>query len=72
MLLTDEERIRFADYLERDASSNDGMAKQLEGNDRLPDAIRITLVKQKRTLAMAQMIVAKELRSAESFSVGGK
>ena len=64
LLLTDEERKRFVEWLKQDALSNDLLAKQMDGMPHLAP-----LAKQKRMLAMSETIVAKELEKAEQWSL---
>lgn len=66
MLLTDDERRRFAEYLEQDAESNRMMAEQLAKIGPHGEMI----AKNKRIEMQAELIVAKMLRSAESESIG--
>ncbi len=65
MTLTDEEREKFIQYLEIDAESSEGIARQME-NTHVPEV----LVKQIKAEAIAFRIVAKKLRQLESFNVG--
>ena len=64
-LLTEAERRRFAEWLRQDAMSNDLLAKQL-------DSMYPPLARNKRILAAAQLLVAKEMEGWESQSVGGE
>jgi hypothetical protein len=64
MLLTDSERQKFADYLEVDADSSDGIARQAE---KIPGMSE--LVRKLRAEAAACRIVAAKLKSIESQSV---
>lgn len=65
MLLTDDERRRFAEYLEQDAASGEAILSQLE---KLPgmDAI----IRKTQAEVAATKIVAKKLRSLHSESIG--
>ena len=66
LLLTDAERDRFATYLEREAATDDSMAKQaatIPGMD--------PVVKRYRMMAAAKMIVAQQLRNIEVQTIGG-
>jgi hypothetical protein len=66
-LLTDQERERFALWLERRAESSRGIIKQFET---LPSAVAATMTtKEKRELA-AYLIVAGILRSIEPMTIG--
>lgn len=61
--LTNEERDRFAAYLERGALDDEAMAKQCE-------AIKeVIIAKRLRTEAMAAKIIAAKLRATEFHSV---
>lgn len=60
MILTDEERNKFATYLEQLAASSDAIAKQA-------DSMKMNvLAKNQRIEAMSCTIVAKLLRSKET------
>lgn len=65
ILLTDAERQRFADYLERDAEMTDGLIEQMQqlGGTLQP------LIKQRRAEAAAQRIVARMLLETESWTI---
>lgn len=69
MLLTDAERLKFADYLEMDAESSEKVAIQFE---KLGGPPMVMLAKQERTIAAASRLIAKRLRSVESMSIGAK
>lgn len=60
--LTQQERARFAAYLEEDAAQNVALAEQME---KLPMPV-IPMAKKMRTEAMAEKIVANMLRSISS------
>jgi hypothetical protein len=62
MLLTDDERRRFAEYLEKDADSNELLAAQLE-------KLNSQLGMQKRIEAAAERLIARNLRVSESQSI---
>ena len=64
MILTEDERRKFVEYLEQDAMSNDLLAKQM---DTMPSMG--AMAKKKRTLALAQALVAKELGGWESQTI---
>lgn len=64
VMLSQEERERFAVWCEQDAHGTLGLIEQME---RLPHTEGI--VKLKRTEAMAQQIVAKLLRSIEETTL---
>lgn len=59
MLLTDDERRRFAEYLEGESQANRALAEQCNKLSAGP------VGKMKFNLAMAQAIVAKDLRGVE-------
>ena len=64
--LTQQERDKFAFWLEQEAKSDDDMSKQLEnlkGNE--------VMVKRMRQRATIFSIVATELRNIEDISIGG-
>ena len=58
--LTHEERNRFAEWLEKDAVSTEGLIEQMMKIPRME-----TIIKIKRIEVSAQRIVAKMLRSVE-------
>jgi hypothetical protein len=64
--LTDAERARFCDWLEREAHADDAQAKQL---DALGPHGKV-VADHKRRLAMAKLLVLRELQSIESMSIG--
>jgi hypothetical protein len=68
-LLSDEERNRFALWLERNAESCAGMIEQWEkiGGD-MPHVAAVT--KKLRTEEVAYRIVAQILRTTESVTIG--
>lgn len=65
ILLTKEERIRFATHCQLEAESYEGMAKQME---KLPNME--PMVKHQRRYAFAYAIVAKHLLSQEEQTIG--
>jgi hypothetical protein len=67
MILTDEERAKFAAYLEQQAHDNDGMAKLMEQS--LPGAVPKDVVKLLRQDAAAFAYVAAKLRAVESETI---
>lgn len=67
IILTDEERDRFAKWCEINAESADGMASQLEQH---PVGTIAVLAKQLKFEAAACAFTAKKLRSTETFTVG--
>jgi hypothetical protein len=65
-LLNDAERERFATYLEQDAESDRLIIEQLEiGNN---PGLK-TLIQIKKIVMQSKIIVAKELRAAESQTI---
>lgn len=66
LLLTDDERARFAAYLERTAADDEAMIAQME-KIKAPEV----LIKRTRTEALAAKIIAAKLRSIESVSISG-
>ena len=65
--LTDQERERFADWLENEAESDEGMAEQVLG---LPTGDMMDpLAKKLRAEALAARIVAAKLRSVERQTI---
>jgi len=65
LLLTQEERDKFAAYLERDAESANAIAVQMEKSTNLPLAVREASIKRYRMEAAASAFVARRLRSTE-------
>ncbi len=65
MLLTDEERRKFAEWLEQDAASCRAIADQLEKLGPMHHA----MANKERIDAIAEMLIAKKLRNTESFEV---
>jgi len=66
MMLTDDERDRFAIYLEQDAADSEQMAKQCES---IGQAV---IAKKYRMESVATTIVARRLRSVETMKVSGE
>jgi hypothetical protein len=64
LLLTEQERQRFAGYLELDAKTDADMAEKMKAIG-APEVV----MRQRRMLAAAKMLVAKELRSAEVVTI---
>lgn len=67
LLLSDEERERFATWLEREAETNEGMVKHM-ASMKVPEP----MMQRMRTEAMACRIVVARLRSTETMSIGGQ
>ena len=68
LLLTEEERQRFADYLEQESVSSDGIAQQMEATFGPPGKV---LARQEREYSAAAMLIVKRLRSSERFTMLG-
>jgi len=66
VMLTAEERERFAAWCEEDAKTTFGLVEQM--GKLLGGGIE-AVAKRKRTEALAQSIVAKMLRSAQSMTL---
>lgn len=67
MLLTEQEKKKFTEYLEQEIISADLMVEQM-GKMRVPQQ----LIMENKALANACRIVRNRINSGESFSVGGK
>ena len=67
LLLSPEERRKFADYCQREADTYEQMSKAVEGNP-----VFAVIIKRNKLLIAAYSIVAKELNSVEDFSIGTK
>ena len=65
LLLTDQERQRFSAWLRAEAEGHVGMAKQME---ELPNMAPMALRERQR--AAAKTLIAMELDSTESMSIG--
>lgn len=65
LLLTEQERVRFADWLELEASTAEGIAGQL-GN--LPGAFTSMVIDREKRYAAAALLIAGKLRATESVS----
>ena len=66
MLLTNQERGKFALYCDNCAETAKGMAGQME---KLSGPVMVELVKRENLKVAAFSIVAAELRSAESMTL---
>lgn len=66
--LTDQEREKFAAYLEQDAMSNAAMAAQMEKMD--PTGTMGMLATKYKNEAAAARIVAAKLRSIQTDTIG--
>lgn len=67
MLLTEQEKKKFTEYLEQEIMSANMLVEQME-KMRVPQQ----LVMENKALASACRIVRNRINSGESFSVGGK
>lgn len=70
-LLSDQERDRFASWLEQEAKSDEGTARQLEGLARGPSDPTHVLALKFRIEAGAAKVIAKKLRETQSMTLGG-
>ena len=68
MLLTDAERQKFADYLELDATSTEGIVAQMK---KLPGGVMLPAIRKYEAEAAAARVVAAKLRSMQSQTLGG-
>jgi len=66
IMLTPEERERFAAWCEEDAAATFGLVEQME---KLPGGGIEAVAKVKRAEALAQRVVAKMLRSTQSMTL---
>lgn len=66
MLLSNEDRVKFAQWCEQEAHSNKIIIEQME-KMKLPDA----MIKPKRIEVMAVSVVHKMLTSGEQQTIGG-
>lgn len=66
LLLTDQERERFAAWLEHEATVERGLIEQME---KLGPAFTL-MVKHKATEAAAALVIAQKLRSTQSMTLG--
>lgn len=70
MILSAEERRKFAQWLEQDIASTKAILKQM-GSASLPTLALDGLTKQLMTEMLAEKIVLKKLASTESQTIGG-
>jgi len=68
-MLTDNEKLRFADYCYQRAKDNKALAKQMEGLEGLEGLHYQVLADKYAKEAIAFAIVAKELEPIESFDI---
>ena len=66
LLLTDQERDRFAAWLEHEAATEEGLIEQME---KLGPHFAL-VVQQKKLEANASLVIARKLRSTQSMSIG--
>jgi len=66
MLLTKEEREKFAAYLQQDAESSDAMAKQF---DKMSSPVVREMAKRERSYAAACLLIIHKLLSAEDMTL---
>lgn len=66
MLLTEQERLRFAAWLEREASTSSALIEQME---KLGPHVAPMVVHQRAEIA-ASLLIAKKLRAIQSESIG--
>ncbi|HVJ72089.1 MAG TPA: hypothetical protein VM531_11390 [Sphingomicrobium sp.] len=66
LLLTDDERQKFARYLEQSAHSANGIADQLQ---QLKSPLMAQLALRERKFAAAALLIADRLRQTESQTV---
>lgn len=66
LLLTDQERLRFAAWLEHEAATTKGIVEQMEklGPHTAP------MVARQKTEAAAALLIARKLRETHSDSIG--
>jgi hypothetical protein len=67
LLLSDEERNRFASWLELEIESSKGMIEQFKKLGQIGEP----LIKRETVEMQAALIIARKLRSIESFSIEG-
>lgn len=65
-MLTEAERVKFADYLELEADSNEQLAAEM---GKTPSGLIEALAKKYRMEAAAMRLVANRLRATESQAV---
>ena len=68
MLLDEKDREKFAAYCERNAESAKAMLAQFE---KMPGLAMEEMAKREKQKIAAFLIVAADLRSGESVSIGG-
>lgn len=66
MILTDEERTKFAQYCRSMADSARLIREQMEKSSLMPDGIREVMTKVERAKEVAYSLVARDLSSAET------
>ena len=71
LLLTDDEKEKFAAYCDQVAETSKGLIEQFEWqNEQLPDPVITALAKREKNNMVAFLIVAIDLRSRQSMSIG--
>ena len=68
--LSQQERDRFATWLEQDAKTTEGMIEQMKKLS-MGAALHEAMTKKMKTEAAAMLIVAARLRSTEKDTIGG-
>jgi hypothetical protein len=66
-MLTEQERQRFAEWLEREALTSKGLIEQMK---KLGPAMNIAMQREQAEAAAA-LLIARKLRATQSMSVGG-
>jgi hypothetical protein len=66
LLLTDQERERFAAWLEHEAATENTLVAQME---KLGPSFAL-VIEQKKLEANASLVIARKLRSTQSMSIG--
>lgn len=68
MLLDERDKERFAAYCEQNVATSKGMVEQME---QMPGPVMVELIKREKLKIAAFSIVADDLRSGETMSIGG-
>lgn len=71
MLLSDEERKKFLEYLENYANSTKLLLEQVD-KLKMPQPIKDQITSKHKQEIAACIVIILHLRSAESFSIGGQ
>jgi hypothetical protein len=64
LLLTDAERLRFAEWLEHEAATAKSLIEQMEKLD-----VPAPLIMREKAEAGASLLIARKLRATESFNL---